>query len=276
MKNLIRLRDYSKDDILEIFHIADELQKGSYSNYFDKKTVVMFFPDSSIRTRVTFEKGIYLLGGKAIVFPPETLDKKEDIKDVIGYLNNWADAVIVRCKDISIMDRMSQATKIPIINAMTDSNHPCEIISDMYSLSSIRKDFLTDNYLFCGSNGNIGLAWKEAAEIMKLSLSQCCPCGYEIRGLYNYTDINLAIQNKDIICTDSLPKDKLEDFAGFQITKEIMDKANKNAVLNPCPPFYRGEEVSKDVIESSYFVGYEFKKYLLVVQQAILIYNLTH
>lgn len=276
MKNLIRLRDYSKDDILEIFHIADELQKGSYSNYLDNKTVVMFFPDSSIRTRVTFEKGIYLLGGKAIVFPPETLDKKEDIKDVIGYLNNWADAVIVRCKDISIMDRMSQATKIPIINAMTDSNHPCEIISDIYSLSSIRKDFLTDNYLFCGSNGNIGLAWKEAAEIMKLSLSQCCPCGYEIRGLYNYTDINLAIQNKDIICTDSLPKDKLEDFAGFQITKEIMDKANKNAVLNPCPPFYRGEEVSKDVIESSYFVGYEFKKYLLVVQQAILIFNLTH
>lgn len=87
-------------------------------------------------------------------------------------------------------------------------------------------------------------------------------------------DINEAIVNKDIVCTDSLPKEVLEDFKGYQITKALMDKANNGAVLNPFPPFYRGEEVSEDAINSKYFVGYEFKKYLLEIQQAIIINSL--
>ena len=84
-----------------------------------------------------------------------------------------------------------------------------------------------------------------------------------------------AIKGKDIICTDSLPASVLDDFRDCQVTKPIMEMANKGAILNPCPPFYRGEEVTDDVIESSYFVGYEFKKYLLDVQQSIMIYCLT-
>lgn len=276
LKNLIRLGDYSKENILEIFSIADDLQNGCYSNFLDRRTVVMFFPAASIRTRVTFEKGVYLLGGKTVIFPPETLDKKEEIKDVIGYLNHWADVVVVRHKNINILDKMSQSSNVPIINAMTDINHPCEIISDLYSLSKIRKDFLKDNYLFVGNKGNIGMAWREAAEVLDLSLSQCCPKGHEISGIVHYSDINLAVKNKDIICTDSIPKELLEEFKEFQITKEIMNQGNKGALLNPCPPFYRGEEVSKDVIDSSYFVGYEFKKYLLEIQQAILIFSMTH
>ncbi|MDE7270650.1 MAG: peptide transporter, partial [Acetatifactor sp.] len=81
---------------------------------------------------------------------------------------------------------------------------------------------------------------------------------------------------KDIICTDSLPADIVKDFEECQVKKEIMDMANKNAILNPCPPFYRGEEVSADVIDSDYFVGYQFKKYLLEIQQAIMIYCLSN
>jgi len=100
MKNLIRLTDYTKSDVNEIFKIADELQKGKYTNYLTGKTIIMFFPESSIRTRVTFEKGIYLLGGQTILFSPSTLDKKEEIEDVSGYLNNWADGIVVRYKDI--------------------------------------------------------------------------------------------------------------------------------------------------------------------------------
>ncbi|MGM0641267.1 MAG: peptide transporter, partial [Thermotogota bacterium] len=92
MKNTIRLTDYKKEEIFEIFKIADELKTtGKYKNFLKGKTVVMFFPNNSIRTRISFEKGVYLLGGQTILFPPETLDKKEEIKDVVGYLNNWAD-----------------------------------------------------------------------------------------------------------------------------------------------------------------------------------------
>ncbi len=272
MKNLVRLTDYSQEDIYNIFNIADEIEQGKYQNIFKGKSVVIFFPESSIRTRITFEKGIYLLGGQSILFSSETLDKKEDLKDVCGYLNNWADMVIVRHKDINVIQKVSEYLNVPVINAMTSVNHPCEVISDMYALSKIRKDFIKDKYLFCGVNGNIGLAWKEASEVMGFNLSHCCAPGYEIEGITCYNNISEAVKGKDIICTDSLPSNCLEAFKECQVTKSIMNLANSGAILNPCPPFYRGEEVSEDVIESNYFVGYEFKKDLLKVQQAIMIY----
>lgn len=270
LKNLIRLKDYRIDEVKEIYEIADKISQGKYAGYLQGKTVVMFFPNTSIRTRVTFEKGIYLLGGQTILFPTETLDKKEDLQDVIGYMNNWADLIIVRHKDIEIIDKIAMYANVPVINAMTDINHPCEILSDLYVLSKIRNNIKQDKFLFCGSNGNIGRAWKEASEVMDFELEQCCGEGYEIEGLAVYHDIEIAIKGKDIICTDSLPASAINDFRKCQITKSIMEKANKGAILNPCPPFYRGEEVSQDVIDSEYFVGYEFKKCLLQVQQAVI------
>lgn len=274
MKHLIRLTNYKKEDIYNIFSIADELADGRHTDILKGKSVVMFFPNSSIRTRVTFEKGIYLLGGHPILFPMETLDKKEDLKDVCGYMNNWADAIIVRHKNIGVLEKLAEYSAVPVINAMTDVNHPCEILSDMYALLKIRNDFTKDKYLFVGKNGNIGLSWKEAAEVMDIELEQCCANGYEIDGLKTYCNIREAVKGKDIICTDSLPSGILDEFRNCQVTKEIMDMANKGAVLNPCPPFYRGEEVSDDVIDSEYFVGYGFKKHLLEVQQAVIIYCL--
>ena len=275
MKNLIRLTDYHANDIYDIFNIADEVGQEKYKDILKGKSVVLFFPNSSIRTRVTFEKGIYLLGGQPILFPSETLDKKEDLKDVCGYLNNWADMVVVRHKDINLIEKMSQYLSVPVINAMTDINHPCEVITDMYALSKIRKDFVNDKFLFCGKNGNIGLAWKEASTVMGFKLEQCCGAGYEIDGLVSHSNIYEAIIGKDIICTDSLPSAILDNFKECMVTLDAMQMANEGAILNPCPPFYRGEEVTDDVIESKYFVGYEFKKYLLEVQQAIMIYCLT-
>ena len=272
--DLIRLTDLTKNDVKNIFTIADELDNGGYSGFLNGKTVVMFFPASSIRTRVTFEKGVYLLGGQTILFPTETLDKKEELRDVCGYLDNWADAVVVRHKNIDRIAEMAENSSFPVINAMTDVNHPCEILSDMYALSKLRRDFTEDKYLFCGRSGNIGLAWKEASELMGFELAQCCGNGYEIEGIPVYYDINEAVCGRDIICTDSLPAECLDDFRNCQVTKAVMDNANKGAILDPCPPFYRGEEVSADVIGSEYFAGYRFKKYLLTVQQAVIIYTL--
>lgn len=273
MKSFLRLSDYTKEELLEIFEIADHIEK--YEGIFAGKTIVMFFPANSIRTRISFEKGVYLLGGESILFDPTTLDKKEDIRDVCGYLQNWADAVVVRHKDIKLLDKMSDYLQIPVINAMTDDNHPCEMVSDLYSLSKIRKDLLDANYLFVGADGNIGRAWKEASKAFDFSFVQCCPEKYGIPGVECISDIQEAIKGKDIVCTDSLSQTMLADFEGYQVTKELMGKANDNALLNPCPPFYRGEEVSEDVIDSTFFVGYEFKKSLLKVQQAIMIYCMS-
>ena len=275
MKSFIRLTDYAQSDIYHLFSLTDKVKRGAYQNVLKGKSVILFFPNSSIRTRVTFEKGIYLLGGHPILFPSETLNKKEDLKDVCGYLNNWADLVIIRHKDIRLLEKMSAYLKVPVINAMTDVNHPCEVLSDMYALSKIRKNFLRDHFLFVGERGNIGLAWKEASEVMGFSLEQCCVKGYEIDGLVTYYNICEAIIGKDIICTEPLSSDILADFKNCQVTTKVMENANPSTVLNPCPPFYRGEEVSKEVIESNFFVGYEFKKCLLEVQQAIMLFCLT-
>lgn len=275
MKDLIRLTDWQASDVYEVFAIADEINRGKYSDVLGGKSVVLFFPNSSIRTRVTFEKGIYLLGGQPILFPNEALDKKEDLRDVCGYLDNWADIIIARHKDLHVIEKLAECAKAPVINAMTDLNHPCEIMTDMYALSKIRSDFVNDKYLFCGKSGNIGLAWKEASQVMGFALSQCCGKGYEMDNVPVYHNIAEAIKGKDIVCTDSLPSAIVNDFKECQVTTEIMHMANKGAVLNPCPPFCRGEEVSDDVIESEYFVGYEFKKHLLTVQQAIMIYCLS-
>ena len=272
MRHMIRLSDFTKEEVSHIFDIADEIKQGKYKNYLQGKTVVMFFPPSSIRTRVTFEKGIHLLGGQSILFTPDALDKKEEIRDVVGYLNNWADVVIVRHKDIHILEQMKVHANMPIINAMTDRNHPCEMMADMYALSKIRDNFVNDKYLFVGAAGNIGYAWNEAAELMGFSMEQCCPVGYEIEGLVTHRNLYDAVKGKDIVCTDSLSSDKIEEFKNLQVTLRNMKMTNKDAILNPCPPFYRGEEVASDVIDSAYFVGYHFKKTLLEIQLAIIIF----
>lgn len=272
MKDLIRLTDLGPNDIYEIFQIADEISAGKYKGFLNGKSVVLFFPTSSVRTRVTFEKGIDWLGGQPILFPSDTLDKREELQDVFGYLDNWADMVIIRHKNIQLLEAAAGYAKAPVINAMTDENHPCEILSDLYALSKMRDDFLADRYLFVGKKGNIGLAWKEAAKVLGFSLAQCCGAGYEMDDVEVYHEIETAVQGKDIICTDSLSAEELEDFKDCQVTKAVMDRANQNAVLNPCPPFYRGEEVSADAIASDYFVGYGFKKSLLVIQQAVMVW----
>lgn len=274
-KNLIKISDFSKDEIYEIFRQADILEKDAGKvKTLEGKTIVLFFPDSSIRTRVTFEKGIQELGGKTILFPPSALDKKEKLEDVMGYLENWADAVVVRHSNIEVVKSMAKNSKIPVINAMTSENHPCEIITDLYALSKLYIDFEKKKYLFVGAKGNIGNSWKVASELIGFELEQCCPVGYELENIKSYTNIEDAIADKDIICTDSIPDKAKEDFKEYQVTLRHMEKANEGAILNPCPPFFRGEEVSEDAINSDYFVGYGFKKNLLTVQQAILCYLL--
>lgn len=274
-KNLIFIDDFSKEEIYEIFKRADKLAKTiNQIKPLEGKTVVLFFPESSIRTRVTFEKGIQELGGKTILFPPSALDKKEALEDVMGYLENWVDAVVVRHSNIEIVKSMAKQTSIPVINAMTSENHPCEIIADLYALSKLYKDIEKKKFLFVGAKGNIGNSWKAAAKLMGFELEQCCPVGYELGGIKSYTNIEEAISDKDIICTDSIPDKAREDFKAYQITLQHMKKANWGAILNPCPPFFRGEEVSEEVINSDYFVGYGFKKDLLLAQQAILCYLL--
>lgn len=274
-KSFIHIKDFTRQEIYEIFELADKIADGTYgSKILQGKTIVLFFPEASIRTRVTFEKGIHQLGGDTILFPPTALDKREKTEDVMKYLANWVDAAVVRHRDLTLLERMAECSDIPVINAMTSGNHPCEILADMYSISKIYSDFTQKKFLFVGGKGNIGNSWKAASELMGFEIEQCCPKGYEIENMKVHHSVEEAISGKDVICTDSIPQNAREAFGGYQVTLQHMNLANPGAILNPCPPFYRGEEVSEEVINSKYFVGYEFKKHLLEVQQAIICYLL--
>lgn len=277
--NLLDINDLSSQQITDIFHLSDRLRLKNDRNSLVGKTFILFFPESSLRTRITFEKGIKELGGECVLFPPETLDKREKLSDVINYLENWADGVIIRHPDLSKIRELSYQSSIPIINAMTSHNHPCEILSDLYTISRQRENFKELVYTFVGPAGNICRSWADVADVMNLNFNHVCTSDHNLgKDSLNYrfhTEVEDILMKSDVVLTDSLPeKIRSEEYIDkYQITLERMKLTKKNAILNPCPPFFRGEEISEDAISSNYFVGYSFKKNLLYVQQAIVLYS---
>lgn len=278
--HLLKLDSLTESQILEIFTLTTDLKENKKSNRMDGKTFALFFPESSLRTRITFEKGIKALGGDCIVFPPETLDKREKLEDVIKYVGNWVDGLIIRHPELLKLEELARYGSVPVINAMTEENHPCEILSDLYSISEINKNYRDLTYTFVGSANNISKSWYEISKVMNLKFKHVCTIGNrlgeETRNYSFTTSLESALKGSDIILTDSLAEEYRhnEYINGYQITLERMQLANNGALLNPCPPFFREEELSTEVIDSDYFVGYEFKKNLIYVQQAIIKYCL--
>jgi ornithine carbamoyltransferase len=228
----------------------------------------MFFPPTSLRTRVSFERGAALMNLQTILFPSETLDKPEELTDIANYLQPWTDALVVRHPDITKLEQLASATSLPIINAMTDVNHPCEVLSDLYSLHR-RHQIQQMRYVFVGADGNIARAWQEASHVLGLDFIQCCPSPLATSSVETVEDLHEAVRDADVLITDS---NELSDqrLAPYRITRQLLDEAPEGVIFNPCPPFTRGAEISADSLEHPAFVGYAFKAALLPVQQAIM------
>lgn len=278
MKKYININDLSVNDITDIFTIATQLKEGGH-NELEGKTFVLFFPESSIRTRVSYELAIQSLGGTIVSFPSDALDKKEDLRNVIGYLENWADGIIVRHNDYEKVKKIAQICNKVVINAMTSENHPCEVLTDLYTISKMRADYKKLNYLFVGPATNVGYSWYNAANKISFKLMQACPQGNEIAEnsefFTAYHSLDDVIDKADVVITDAIKKDP-KYLTRFQITNERIAKMKEHALLNLTPPFYRGEVISENVqLESvKQFVGYDFKKNLLYVQAAIILWCL--
>jgi ornithine carbamoyltransferase len=278
--HFLELCTLSEEQVLEIFEFTRKLKANKANNILSGKTFILFFPETSIRTRVTFEKGIRDLGGECVLFPPETLDKRENSEDVMKYIDNWADGLVIRHSDFSKIKELSRYGSMPIVNAMTTDNHPCEILSDLFSIAEFRENYRDLVYTFVGTANNISRSWMQISKVMNLKFNHVCTSGNELcdnNSNYRFsTDLESTLIGSDVILTDSLPSQYLnnEYLAKYQITLDRMKIANNGTFLNPCPPFFRNEEVSEEVISSEYFVGYAFKKNLIYTQQAILTYCL--
>lgn len=265
-RHLLSLRGWDRAGLAEFFELVDQYEAGA-GPQFDA-AAAMFFPHSSLRTRFSFERGAALMGVQPVLFPPEALEKSEDLGDVAGYLAQWADVMIVRHPDLSVLEQLASTDALPIINAMTSVNHPCEVLSDLYALSQ-ETDVGQLSFLFVGADGNIARAWWEAAQSFGLDIRQSCPPGLRVDGTPWVEDLRDAISTADVVITDG-PGSRADELASYRITAELLDSAPRGVRLNPCPPFVRGREVSADAISHSAFVGYDFKRYLMPVQQAVM------
>lgn len=266
MRHLLTLTEWTREDLRELFATADRYRAAEGERV--DGAAVLFFPPSSLRTRVSFERGAERMGLQPITFPPETLDKTEDLIDVVSHLASWVSLVVVRHRDFSVLQRMADANVLPVINAMTDLNHPCEVLSDLYTLSLAADPFAL-RYLFVGADGNIARAWWEAGQAFALDIRQSCPAHLGVPGMPADDDLASAMTTADVVITDG-PGAHVEALTPYRITAALLDTAPQGVRLAPCPPFVRGREVSTDAIEHQAFVGHDFKKSLMPVQQALM------
>lgn len=289
MKDLINIRRLKTEDIANLLDFADEIKamnlRGESFKPLEGKTVITSFPPTSMRTRISFETGIFQLGANAINMVID-FEGKEPLEDKVGYLNCWIDYLVIRYKNQEVIENISKLSKFSVVNAMSSLSHPCEILSDLHRIRERRGNLQDLKFVFVGEGANICNTWFEAAGKLNLNLTQVCPEGYEIRKeLFDYAtansngeikltnDIEEGLKKADIILTDGWPidsEDDLKKFLPYQLTLDKIKVADKNCIVNPCPPFARGNEITNEIISSKHFIGYECKESLLHMQKAIL------
>ena len=288
MKDLISMKHLTRDFIYYLFGQADLMKsrhlKGEVYKPLEGKTIITSFPPTSIRTRVTFETGVYQLGAQPLNLHMKFEDA-ELVEDKIGHLNCWMDGLVIRHGNQELVQQIADLAEFPVINGMTKDSHPCEILSDLHAIYEMRPDLKSLKFVFVGEGANISNTWFEVAAKLDLSITQVCPVGYEInQELYDYAksnskgevlithDLDAGIKGADIVLTDGWPADaeELKKFMPYQLTIEKLKLASKRCLVNPCPPINRGHAVPNEVMSSEYFIGYKMKESLLHMQKAIL------
>jgi ornithine carbamoyltransferase len=194
---------------------------------------------------VSFERGEAEMGLQPIALPSETLDTDEDLVDLAGYLASWARLLVVRHKDGTVLEKLASTEALPVINAMTAADHPCEILSDLYALSQAT-DVFGLRILFVGADGNIARAWREADRSFGLDVRQTCPVGLRVPGMPWEEDLATAMTAADIVIPDApgrsrpLPDATRASSSAYRVTADLLDTAPANVRFIPCPPFVRG------------------------------------
>ena len=292
--NLISAVDINFDEINHIFDLAYDFKKKRLNIEFKDKVLGLIFDKSSTRTRVSFQVAMSRLGGTTIDLNPNTsqIGRGEPIKDTARVLSRYCDALAIRTfKQSDLEDYAKWSTK-PVINALTDVEHPCQAFADFFT---IKEEFLDLNKVvltFIGDGNNVANSLILLGSIMDIEVRIACPKGYEPDSsiikkaskinpknkLLITHDIKKAVVGSNVLYTDvwasmgqeNYKEDKDKDFEGFTIDSDLLNMANKDAIVLHCLPAYRGKEITDEVIDSKKSRIFEQAENRMHVQQALL------
>ena len=276
MKDFLTLNDFKKEQILEILEIVknikNEVKKGIFTPYLKNQTLAMVFEKNSTRTRISFEVGMYQLGGHALFLDSKTtqLGRGEPIKDTARVISSMCDMAMLRVYKHADLKEFAKFAKIPVINGLSDLFHPVQLMADYLTMVELNAG---KNIAYIGDSNNMCNSWLNLASIMGLNLSVAIPKNYKINDevlkiamnnakisgakITITSDPKIAIKDVDVVATDTwfsmgdeVSKDqKVKDFEGFLIDEDLMNLAKKDAILLHCLPAYRGYEISDKVFE---------------------------
>ena len=298
MKHLLTLEQLSKDELLDILNLADQLkfQKKNKIPHpiLQGKTLGMIFQKSSTRTRVSFEVGMHELGGEALFLSSRDLQigRGEPVQDTARVLSRYLDGIMIRTFAQKEVEDLAKYGSIPVINALTDYCHPCQVLADLMTIREFKGGFEGLKATFIGDGNNMANSIIVGCLRLGMKVSIASPKGYEIckhiedfanneyPGMFEKTnDPFVAAKNADVIFTDVYAsmgqegeaQERLKAFKGFQVNKELMNVANKGCMVQHCLPAHREEEITNEVFEEHADEIFEEAENRLHAQKAVLV-----
>ena len=288
-----------KDDVKYILDLASKIKAGEVEDKpLEDKTLAMIFQKSSTRTRVSFDVGMYQLGGRAIFLSSNDLQmgRGEPISDTAKVLSRFVDGIMIRAIKHSDVEELAKYADVPVINGLTDLEHPCQALADMLTIKEHLGDWEGKKICFVGDGNIVSNSLLLISPLLGMDMSMACPKGYEpnenilkIANEYaseNGTeitvtdDIGVALENVDAVFTDvwvsmgdeAEKAQREKDFAPFQVNSDLMSLANDGAIFLHCLPAVRGQEVTSDVIDGPQSVVYDEAENRMHAQKAVLYY----
>lgn len=294
-RHFLSLLDFSPTELQTVIQRAIELKKKPINQNFNGKVLSMVFEKASTRTRISFEAGMAQMGGSAIFLSPRDtqLGRGEPIEDSARVISSMTDIVMIRTFAHETIETFAEYSSVPVINALTDALHPCQLLADMQTFYEQRGSIQGKKVTWVGDGNNMCQSYINAAKQFDFELSIACPKGFEPDAtmltansdrVTVLDDPQTAVANADLVVTDvwaSMGQEdqqgkRLSQFAPYQVNHKLMEAAAKNALFMHCLPAHRGEEVSAKLLEDSqYSVVWDEAENRLHAQKALMEFLLS-
>ncbi|MDD5196323.1 MAG: ornithine carbamoyltransferase [Candidatus Omnitrophica bacterium] len=298
-KDLLTINDLTVKEIQELFSLTDKLKKNKakFGKTLFGKTLVLIFQKPSNRTRVSFEVGMFQLGGNSLYLAPNEINLgiRESIADVARTLSRYVDGIVIRTFEHKNCLELAKEATVPVINGLSDFSHPCQALADLYTVKEKLKVLKGLTLAYVGDGNNVCNSLLFICAKLGVNMNVGCPKGYEPdaavlkdakaaaeasgAGINLFNDAFSAVKAADVIYTDVWASMGQEDeaakrkeaFRGFQVNKNLVESAKANVLIMHCLPAHRGEEITDDVLNSQNAVIFDEAENRMHVQKAVLI-----